>query len=57
LKDLRQKLLVTFQAEHGEHLERIRSILAELEHRNGTPAANDVDEAFVVRIVSKALLA
>jgi len=46
LKDLRQKLLATFQVEHKEHLERIRSILAQLEQRNGTPARVDVDEAF-----------
>lgn len=32
--------------EHKEHLERIRSILAVLEQKDGTPAGADVDEAF-----------
>jgi len=46
LRELRQKLLATFQVEHKEHLERIRSILAVLEQKDGTPAGADVDEAF-----------
>jgi two-component system chemotaxis sensor kinase CheA len=46
LKDLHQKLLATFQVEHREHLERIRSILTDLDQKDGTLAAADVDEAF-----------
>lgn len=46
MKDLRQKLLATFQVEHKEHLERIRSILTELEQKAGSPARADLDEAF-----------
>jgi two-component system chemotaxis sensor kinase CheA len=46
LKDLRQKLLATFQVEHKEHLERIRSILTDLEQKAGSPARADLDEAF-----------
>lgn len=46
MRELRQKLLATFQVEHKEHLERIRSILAVLEQKDGTPAGADVDEAF-----------
>jgi two-component system, chemotaxis family, sensor kinase CheA len=46
LIDLRQKLLATFQVEHKEHLERIRSILTDLEQKAGSPARADLDEAF-----------
>ena len=46
MKDLHQKLLATFQVEHREHLERIRSILTDLDQKDGTLAAADVDEAF-----------
>ena len=46
MKDLRQKLLATFQIEHKEHLERIRSILAQLEQQDGAPPSADLDEAF-----------
>jgi two-component system chemotaxis sensor kinase CheA len=46
LKDLHQKLLATFQVEHREHLDRIRSILTDVDQRDGTLAAADVDEVF-----------
>jgi two-component system, chemotaxis family, sensor kinase CheA len=46
LKDLHQKLLATFQVEHREHLDRIRSILTDLDQKDGTLAAADVDEVF-----------
>jgi two-component system chemotaxis sensor kinase CheA len=43
-EDLRAKLLVTFQAEHAEHLEFIRAFLAKA--REGAAAAGELDEAF-----------
>jgi two-component system chemotaxis sensor kinase CheA len=43
-EDLRAKLLVTFQAEHTEHLEAIRAFLAKA--REGTAVPGELDEAF-----------
>jgi two-component system, chemotaxis family, sensor kinase CheA len=43
LKDIRQRLLATFQVEHKEHLKFIRDILAKT---NGTLTPPDLDEVF-----------
>jgi two-component system, chemotaxis family, sensor kinase CheA len=51
LKDIRQRLLATFQIEHRDHIEQIRSFLAALtEDANagaeGQPASPELEEAF-----------
>src|SRR6185295_2101631 len=46
LKDIRKKLLATFQIEHKEHLKYIRDILAASTQAGGPPAATDLDEIF-----------
>ena len=45
LRDLRQKLLATFQIEHREHVEQIRALAALLEKTGGQPGA-ELEEAF-----------
>jgi two-component system chemotaxis sensor kinase CheA len=45
-KDIRQKLLATFQIEHRDHVEQIRSLLAMIEKTSGKPASPELDEAF-----------
>jgi two-component system chemotaxis sensor kinase CheA len=46
LKDIRQKLLATFQIEHRDHVEQIRSLLAMIEKTSGQPAGLQLEEAF-----------
>ena len=46
LKDLRQKLLATFQVEHRDHVGQIRSLLAMLEHTGKQAAGGELEEAF-----------
>jgi two-component system, chemotaxis family, sensor kinase CheA len=46
LKDIRQKLLATFQIEHRDHVEQIRSLLAMIEKTAGQPSGPELDEAF-----------
>src|SRR6266571_6602937 len=46
LKDIREKLLATFQVEHRDHVEQIRSLLALIEKTAGQPAGSELDEAF-----------
>ena len=46
MKDIRQKLLATFQIEHRDHVEQIRSLLAMIEKTAGQPAGPQLDEAF-----------
>jgi two-component system chemotaxis sensor kinase CheA len=46
LKDIRQKLLATFQVEHREHIAQIRSFLALIAKTSGHPANTEFDEAF-----------
>jgi two-component system, chemotaxis family, sensor kinase CheA len=45
-KDIRQRLLATFQIEHRDHVEQIRSLLAMIEKTSGQPAGAEIDEAF-----------
>jgi two-component system chemotaxis sensor kinase CheA len=46
LKDIRQKLLATFQAEHRDHLEQIRSLVARIVNGGLPPARPDLEEIF-----------
>jgi two-component system chemotaxis sensor kinase CheA len=46
LKDIRQKLLATFQIEHRDHVEQIRSLLAMIEKTAVQPAGAELEEAF-----------
>src|SRR5260370_14087961 len=46
MKDIRQKLLATFQVEHRDHVEQIRSLLAMIEKTSGQPASAELEEAF-----------
>jgi two-component system chemotaxis sensor kinase CheA len=51
LKDIRQKLLATFQIEHRDHVEQIRSFLATIvgdanASDGGQPASAELEEAF-----------
>src|SRR5712691_5334233 len=48
-KDIRQRLLATFQIEHRDHVENIRSLLAALQAKPGktsAPASSELDEVF-----------
>ncbi len=45
-KDIRQKLLATFQIEHRDHVEQIRSLLAMIEKTSEQPTGAELDEAF-----------
>jgi two-component system, chemotaxis family, sensor kinase CheA len=46
VKDIRQKLLATFQVEHRDHVEQIRSLLAMIESTGGQAAAPELEEVF-----------
>jgi two-component system, chemotaxis family, sensor kinase CheA len=46
VKDIRQKLLATFQIEHRDHVDQIRSLMAVLETGNGKPPGAELDEVF-----------
>jgi two-component system chemotaxis sensor kinase CheA len=46
LKDIRQRLLATFQIEHRDHVEQIRSLLAMIEKTTVQPAGAELEEAF-----------
>ncbi len=46
MKDIRQKLLATFQIEHRDHLEQIRSLLAMIGKTAVQPAGAELEEAF-----------
>jgi two-component system chemotaxis sensor kinase CheA len=46
LKDIRQKLLATFQIEHRDHVEQIRSLLAMIAKTAGQPPGAELEEAF-----------
>jgi two-component system chemotaxis sensor kinase CheA len=46
VKDIHQKLLATFQIEHRDHVEQIRSLLALLGNTGGQPAGPELEEAF-----------
>ena len=46
MKDLRQKLLATFQVEHQEHVQGIRATLASCEATGVAPAAPELDDIF-----------
>jgi two-component system chemotaxis sensor kinase CheA len=46
LKDIRQKLLATFQIEHRDHVEQIRSLLAMIGKTAVQPAGAELEEAF-----------
>lgn len=46
MKDIRQRLLATFQIEHRDHVEQIRSLLAMMEKTAASPARVQLDEAF-----------
>jgi two-component system chemotaxis sensor kinase CheA len=46
LRDIRQKLLATFQIEHRDHVEQIRSLLAMIEKTAIEPAGAELEEAF-----------
>ncbi len=45
MKDIRQRLLATFQVEHRDHVEQIRGLLAMIE-QTGVQPAGALDEAF-----------
>jgi two-component system chemotaxis sensor kinase CheA len=46
LKDIRQRLLATFQIEHRDHVEQIRSFLAAIAGEPVLPASAELEEAF-----------
>ena len=46
MKDIQQKLLATFQIEHRDHLEQIRSLLAMIQKTGAQPAGPELEEAF-----------
>jgi two-component system, chemotaxis family, sensor kinase CheA len=46
LKDIRHKLLATFQIEHREHVEQLRSLLAIIEKTAAQPPGVELEEAF-----------
>src|SRR5262249_26064947 len=46
LKDIRQKLLATFQIEHHDHLEHIRSLVAMIVKTSAPRAGPELEEAF-----------
>ncbi len=46
MKDIRQRLLATFQVEHRDHVEQIRSLLAAVDTPAGLPPGPQLDEAF-----------
>lgn len=46
MKDIRQKLLATFQIEHRDHVDQIRSLLAMIEKTAAQPTGPELEEAF-----------
>ncbi len=46
MQDIRQKLLATFQVEHRDHVEHIRSLLALMSVAGGAPAEAQLEEVF-----------
>lgn len=46
MKDIRQRLLATFQIEHRDHVEQIRSFLATVASGTVQPAGVELEEAF-----------
>jgi two-component system, chemotaxis family, sensor kinase CheA len=46
LKDIRQKLLATFQIEHRDHVEQIRGFLGTIAGEPAEPASTELEEAF-----------
>ena len=46
MQDIRQKLLATFQIEHRDHTEQIRSLLAMKEKTGGQPEPPELEEMF-----------
>lgn len=46
MKDIQQKLLATFQIEHRDHVEQIRSLLAMVASTGAQPAGPELEEAF-----------
>jgi len=46
LQDIRQKLLATFQVEHRDHVDHIRSLLALIASTTGQPAEAHLEEVF-----------
>jgi two-component system, chemotaxis family, sensor kinase CheA len=45
VKDIRQKLLATFQVEHRDHVDQIRALLAAVE-KSGQPEGSELEEIF-----------
>jgi two-component system chemotaxis sensor kinase CheA len=46
LKDIQQKLLATFQIEHRDHVEQIRSLLTMIQNTGAQPAGPELEEVF-----------
>ena len=46
MKDIHQKLLATFQIEHRDHVEQIRSLLASIAQTSGQPGGPELEEVF-----------
>lgn len=46
MKDIQQKLLATFQVEHRDHVEQIRSLLAMIQKTGAQPASPELEEVF-----------
>jgi two-component system chemotaxis sensor kinase CheA len=46
LKDIQQKLLATFQIEHRDHVEQIRSLLTMIQKTGVQPAGPELEEVF-----------
>ena len=46
MKDIRQKLLATFQIEHRDHVEQIRSLMAMIENTGTQPEQHQLEEVF-----------
>src|ERR1700694_4177294 len=46
MKDIRQRLLATFQVEHREHVERIRVLLGTVGISGGPRGGPEMEEAF-----------
>ena len=46
MQDIRQRLLATFQIEHRDHIEQIRSLLAMIAMTSGPPADAQLEEVF-----------
>jgi len=46
LKDIQQRLLATFQIEHRDHVDQIRSLVAMMQKTGAQPAGPELEEAF-----------